>query len=65
MGERQVERGGLAEYSVCYLSGPNLTRAAAAKLKSWVEGGGVLFLTAGAASRDEYNRRLDAFDVEP
>lgn len=61
IGERQVERDGLAGYRVCYLSGPNLTRAAAVKLKNWVEQGGVLFMTAGAASRDEYNELLDTF----
>ena len=55
--EREIER--LNQYKVCYLSGPNLTRAAAAKLRTWVESGGTLFLTAGAASRDEFNRPLD------
>jgi hypothetical protein len=62
LGERQVERNGLAGYRVCYLSGPNLTRASAEKLKAWVEQGGTLFLSAGAASRDEYNKPLDTFD---
>lgn len=55
--EREIER--LDQYKVCYLSGPNLTRAAAAKLRTWVESGGTLWLTAGAASRDEFNRPLD------
>ena len=55
--EREIER--LDTCKICYLSGPNLTRAAAAKLRSWVEAGGTLWLTAGAASRDEFNRPLD------
>ncbi len=55
--EREIER--LDQYKVCYLSGPNLTRAAAAKLRTWVESGGTLWLTAGGASRDEFNRPLD------
>lgn len=55
--EREMER--LDQYKVCYLSGPNLTRTAAAKLRTWVESGGTLWLTAGAASRDEFNRPLD------
>ncbi len=55
--EREIER--LDQYKVCYLSGPNLTRAAAAKLRTWVESGGTLWLTAGAASRDEFNRPLN------
>ena len=55
--EREIER--LDTCQVCYLSGPNLTRAAAAKLRAWVAAGGTLWLTAGAASRDEFNRPLD------
>ncbi len=55
--EREFDR--LDQYKVCYLSGPNLTRAAASKLKDWVESGGTLVLTADAASRDEFNRPLD------
>ena len=55
--EREIER--LDACRVCYMSGPNLTRAAATKLRAWVAAGGTLWLTAGAASRDEYNRPLD------
>jgi hypothetical protein len=62
VAERQIERGLLDKYRVCYLSGPNLTRAAAVKLKAWVQNGGTLFLTAGAATKDEYNRPLDVLD---
>lgn len=62
VSETQVERGLLEDYTVCYLSGPNLTRAAAAALKAWVARGGTLWLSAGAASSDEYNRPMDALD---
>lgn len=55
LSERDVTDGELARYKVCYLSGPNLTRAAAARLRAWVEAGGTLWITAGAASRDEFN----------
>ncbi len=58
LSERDVEAG-LLTHKVCYLSGPNLTHAAAIRLQAWVESGGTLFLTAGAASRDEFNRPLD------
>lgn len=58
LSERDVETG-LLTHKVCYFSGPNLTHAAATKLRAWVEAGGTLFLTAGAASRDEFNRPLD------
>lgn len=52
----------MKDYKVCYLSGPNITSACAEKLKQWVLDGGALVLTAGAASRDEYNRRISAID---
>lgn len=60
--EHEVADGQLEAYCVCYLSGPNLTRAAAEKLRLWVEKGGTLWLTAGAATRDEFNRPLDTFN---
>lgn len=59
VSEMDVAEGLLSKYRVCYLSGPNLTRASAEKLAAWVQEGGTLFLTAGAAERDEYNRPLD------
>ncbi|WP_442506465.1 beta-galactosidase trimerization domain-containing protein [Novipirellula sp. SH528] len=64
VGERQVERGGLEDYKVCYVDGPNLTREAAQRLSEWVAAGGVVYLSAGAASRDEYNRPLEVFDSQ-
>jgi hypothetical protein len=63
VGERQAERGELDGYKVCYLSGPNLSQAAAEKLAAWVKAGGTLWLTAGAASRDEFNRPLSTIDA--
>jgi len=62
LSEQQVSTGALDSYAVCYLSGPNLTRTAADKLKQWVQRGGTLWLTAGAASRDEFNRPLHVLD---
>jgi hypothetical protein len=64
VAERQVERSALKNYKVCYLSGPNLTRAAAQRLSEWVSAGGVLYLSAGAASLDEFNRPLDTLDSQ-
>ena len=63
VSERDVAAGGLKTYRVCYLSGPNLTRAAAEKLLAWVRDGGTLWLTAGAAARDEFNRPLADFEA--
>jgi hypothetical protein len=62
LSEAQVSRDLLEGYKVCYFTGPNLTIAAAEKLKQWVQNGGTLWLTAGAASRDEYNRPLHVLD---
>ncbi|MCP5539325.1 MAG: beta-galactosidase trimerization domain-containing protein, partial [Akkermansiaceae bacterium] len=62
VAERQIERGALDGYRVCYLSGPNLTRAAAEKLADWVSQGGTLWLAAGAAERDEFDRPLTTLD---
>ena len=72
VSEQQVEKGWLAglrgrepepsAYKVCYLSGPNLTRKAAETLAQWVKAGGVLWMTAGAATRDEFNQPLHVLD---
>ncbi len=57
VSERDIQR--LDQYRVCYLSGPNLTRAASERLCQWVAAGGSLWLPAGAAEYDEFNRPLD------
>jgi hypothetical protein len=62
ISEQQAADGALKNYKVCYFSGPNLTRSAAAALRPWVEQGGTLWLTAGAAERDEYNRPLTTLE---
>ena len=62
ISEQQAADGALDRYSVCYLSGPNLSRAAANKLTQWVKSGGTLWLTAAAGSRDEFNRPLQSID---
>lgn len=63
VSERDVTADGLKAHRTCYLSGPNLTRASAAKLLAWVRDGGTLWLTAGAAARDEFNRPLTDFEA--
>lgn len=57
VSEREIER--LDRFKVCYLSGPNLTRAAVMKLRAWVEAGGTLWLGADARRAHEFNRPLD------
>lgn len=52
--EEQIEAGRLKEYKVLFLTDACLTRAASAKIDQWVRDGGVLYLSAGATTRDEF-----------
>jgi hypothetical protein len=60
--EDDVKEGLLKNYKVVYVSGQNLQRGAADKLKQWVQGGGVLYATAGAARKDEFDGPLTTLD---
>jgi len=62
VSERQAATNALDRFAVCYFTGPNLSTDAAAKLKQWVQRGGTLWLAAGAAARDEFNRPLHELD---
>jgi hypothetical protein len=64
LSEQQVASGGLRDYQVCYLSGPNLDRQAAEALQKWVQSGGSLWMTAGAAARDAFNRPLRTLEAD-
>ena len=48
----------LSRYKVIYVSGPNLTRAAAEALGRWVEAGGTLYTSGWGLVRDEANQPL-------
>lgn len=52
--EEDVEAGRLAAYQVLYVTGQCLTRKAARRIDDWVKAGGVVYLAAGAATRDEF-----------
>jgi hypothetical protein len=56
--EEDIESGDLAKYRVLYLDGPQLRKASAERIKTWVEQGGALVGMAGAGSRDEFDRPL-------
>lgn len=60
--EADVRDGYLERYRALYVGGENLERAAAQKLVSWVEKGGVLYASAGAARKDEYDEPLTVLD---
>jgi hypothetical protein len=51
----------IKEYKVAYLVEPNIPRAQAQHLLSWVKSGGVLALWPAAATKDEYNSPLAVF----
>jgi len=52
--EEDVEAGKLAGYKVLYVTGQCLTRKASQKIDDWVRSGGIVYLSAGAATRDEF-----------
>jgi hypothetical protein len=52
--EEDVEAGRLKGYRVLYVTGQCLTRKASAAIDAWVREGGVVYLAAGAATRDEF-----------
>jgi hypothetical protein len=60
--EKDCADGLLNKYSVLYVCGQNLERAAAVAVKEWVKAGGVLFATAGAARKDEFDAPLTDLD---
>ena len=52
--EEDVEAGRLKDYRVLYVTGQCLTRKASARIDDWVRSGGVVYHSAGAATRDEF-----------
>ncbi len=62
LSEEDVVGGDLAPYKALYVCGPNLLSAAAGPIAEWVRAGGVLYLAAGSAVADEYNRPARPLD---
>lgn len=52
----------LSGYRVIYVSGPNIRRDAAEKLRDWVAAGGTLYTSGGGLARDEGNEPLTMMD---
>jgi hypothetical protein len=52
--EEDVEAGRLKDYKVLYVTDWCISRAASERINQWVRDGGVVYLSAGAATRDEY-----------
>lgn len=62
LSEEEVAAGALTGYRAAYLFGPNLHSSAAGPIAEWVRAGGSLYLGAGAAVADEYNRPARPLD---
>ncbi len=63
LSEGDVIEGRLRPYKALYVFGPNLEKGAAAAIAKWTQSGGVLYLAAGAATADRYNRPAKPLDA--
>jgi len=67
--EGDVEQGRLGEYKVLYVADPCVSAAACAAIRRWVAGGGWLYGSCAAASRDEFGEEqaglADVFGLSP
>jgi hypothetical protein len=52
--EEDIEAGKLKNYKVLYITDWCISRRASSAIDEWVKNGGVLYLSAGAATRDEF-----------
>lgn len=53
--EEDAVAGNLKNYKVLYVVDWNISRSASAAIDEWVKNGGTLYMSAGAATRDEFN----------
>lgn len=53
--EEDIEAGKLKDFKVLYLTDWLISRKASQAIDEWIKAGGVLYLSAGAATRDEFN----------
>lgn len=63
LDEGMLAADDLSRYKVIYVSGTNLTTAAASKLDAWVKQGGTLYTSGGGLARDEANRPLTVLEA--
>lgn len=52
--EEDIETGKLKDYKVLYITDWCITRKASAAIDEWIKSGGVVYLSGGAATRDEF-----------
>ncbi len=67
--EEDIDAGRLADYDVLYATDPCIKETAAAKIEAWVHGGGHLYGSCAAGSRNEFNEPspglAKVFGIEP
>src|SRR6185436_18276978 len=67
--ERDVEEGRLRDYAALYVTDPCVSGAACEAIRAWVEKGGYVYGSCGAATRDEFNEEhtglADVFGIAP
>jgi hypothetical protein len=62
VNEDHVADGALDHFDALYVLDPYATAAAQAKIKTWVENGGLLWICADAGTRNEYNDPEDLLE---
>ncbi|MCM8817767.1 MAG: beta-galactosidase trimerization domain-containing protein [Candidatus Omnitrophica bacterium] len=60
--ENDIKEGLLDNYRVLYIVGQNIEKKAAQKIKEWIENGGIVFATASAGRKDEFDQPTDVLD---
>jgi hypothetical protein len=67
--EQDIEAGRLREYKVLYATDPCISVAATEAINGWVRGGGHLYGSGNAGSRNEFNEPVDGlapvFGIQP
>ena len=62
LSDARINALGTRRYSVLYVTQPDVSRAAQAKIDAWVKAGGTLAVTAGAAVADEFDQATAILD---
>lgn len=57
--EEDIDAGKLKDYKVLYIVDWCIARKSSKAIDEWVKAGGVLYLSAGAATRDEFNEPFE------
>ncbi|MGI8602204.1 MAG: hypothetical protein ACR2OZ_04305 [Verrucomicrobiales bacterium] len=67
--ERDIDHDRLKDYAVLYVCDPNVSTSASGKIRQWVNGGGKIFGSAAAASRDDFDDAApglaEVFGIDP